>query len=139
MKKEEKSTPDLTPEKIIKDALYFIDMTLNGLGRDDEYRVEITNTYTIAKDPYIRIKVPGLNLSILLTAIEDKKFNNLLDAAKAFALCAVNFTVRYADGELFTRPDEQGFMRESMAFWHKLKDEAFIYKNKYLVTTSSDE
>lgn len=128
----------LTAEEIIKDAIRFFEMTLNGLGKADEFRVEVIEHYALSEDSYVTVRIPGLIIPEHLCTISDDKFNDKMAAAKALALCAVGFAVHYADSELLTRPDEQGFMHASMAYWHELKDDAFIYKNKHLIPALSD-
>lgn len=129
----------LTAEEIIKDAIRFFEMTLNGLGKADEFRVEVIEHYALSEDSYVTVRIPGLPIPEHMGGISDEKFNDKMSAAKALALCSVDYVVHYADNELQTRPDEQGWMNQTVAYWHELKDDAFIYKNKYLFTTSSDE
>lgn len=142
MQKEEetlnKSVFTLTVEEIIQDAISFFERTLNGLDKDDQYRIEIVNHYNVAFSPYIAAKVPGLTLPEHLDSVLDGTFKTNMDAAKALAACAVGYAVHYADIELLTPPDEQGFMSTPMSYWHELKGDAFIYKNKHLTTSSSD-
>lgn len=134
MSTSDKSMLTLTAEEFIKDAVNFINMTLNGLAREYEYRVELINHYSATMGSYVTIKIPGL---VFVDAILEDKFKDYMEAAKALAMLSVNFAVHYADSELLTRPDEQGWMHKSIAYWHELKDNAFIYKNKYLVTAPS--
>lgn len=126
----------LTAEEIIKAAIRFFEMTLNGLGKADEFRVEVIEHYVLSEDLYVTVRIPGLIIPEQLGDISDEKFNDKMSAAKALALCAVDYVVHYADNELLTCPDEQGWMNQSMAYWHELKDEAFIYKNKHLIPAS---
>lgn len=129
----------LTAEEIIKDAIRFFEMTLNGLGKVDEFSVQIIEHHALSEDSYVTVRTPGLILPEGVLDISDENFSDKMAAAKALAMCSVSYVVYYADRELLTRPDEQGWMNQTMAYWHELKDDAFIYKNKYLVTTSSDE
>ena len=126
----------LTAEEIIKDAIRFFEMTLNGLGKADDFRVEVIEHYALSEDSYVTVRIPGLIIPEHLGDISDEKFDDKMAAAKALALCSVGYVVHYADNELLTRPDEQGWMHQTMAYWHELKDDAFIYKNKHLIPTS---
>ena len=123
----------LTAEEIIKDAIRFFEMTLNGLGKADDFRVEVIEHYALSEDSYVTVRIPGLIIPEHLGDISDEKFDDKMAAAKAPALCSVGYVVHYADNELLTRPDEQGWMNQTMAYWHELKDDAFIYKNKHLI------
>lgn len=139
MQKQDIDILALTAEEIIRDAIRFFEMTLNGLGKTEEFRVEIIEHYALYEQAHVSVRIPGLAIPEHLFDICDNKFNDKMEAAKALAMYAVNFTVYYADKELFTPPDEQSWMHSPMAYWHELKDDAFIYKNKYLVNISSDE
>jgi hypothetical protein len=139
-----KETPDevvfgLTDEEYIKNATSFFERTLNGLGRDDEYKISITRDISFMGDTTYfgesRYSVSLNSLRIIpadVVAGIDKQFDTLRDALRALALCACQFTLHYAERELSTRPDEQGWMAESMAYWHKLKDEVIEFKEHYL-------
>jgi hypothetical protein len=138
-----KETPDevifgLTDEKYIKSATSFFEQTLNGLGRDDKYKISINRTIGFTDDGLcfgesrFTVKISLLSLSEDVASIIDKEFKTMRDAVKNLALCACQFALYYAERELSTRPDEQGWMLESMTYWHKLKDEVIEFKEQYL-------
>lgn len=138
-----KETPDevvfgLTDEEYIKSATGFFEQTLNGLGRDDEYCININRAIGFTDDglcfgkSIFTVKISLLSLSEDVAPIIDKEFDTLRDAVKNLALCACQFALYHAERELSTRPDEQGWMLESTAYWHKLKDEVIEFKEHYL-------
>ena len=139
-----KETPDevifgLTDEKYIKSATSFFEQTLNGLGRDAEYKISIKRDISFMSDAaYFGESRYSASLNSLRIIPEDvavgldKQFETMRDAVKNLALCACQFALYYAERELSTRPDEQGWMLESMAYWHKLKDEVIEFKEQYL-------
>lgn len=139
MQKQDIYVLALTAEELIRDSLRFFEMTLRGLGKKEEFRIDIIEHYMLNDQAHVTVKIPGLALPEHLVTICDEKFNDKMSAAKALAFCSVNYVVYHADRELLTRPDEQGWMHSPMAYWHELKDDAFIYKNKHLMSVRADE
>jgi len=128
----------LTDEEYIKSATGFFEQTLNGLGRDDEYKISIKReiNYMVGASYFgeskFNVTAKYLHLPEDVAVDLDKQFETMRDAVKNLALCACQFALYYAERELSTRPDEQGWMAESMAYWHKLKDEVIEFKEYYL-------
>lgn len=128
----------LTDEEYINKATDIFEQTLNGLGRDDEYKININRAIGFTADgvcfgkSIFTVKISLLSLSEDVASIIDKEFETLRDTVKNLALCACQFALHYAEQELSTRPDEQGWMAESMAYWHRLKDEVIEFKEHYL-------
>lgn len=138
-----KETPDevifgLTDEEYINKATDIFEQTLNGLGRDDKYKININRAIGFTDDGVcfgesrFTVKINSLYLPEDVSSIIDKEFSTQRDALRALALCACQFALHYAKQELSTRPDEQGWMAESMAYWHRLKDEVIEFKEHYL-------
>jgi hypothetical protein len=123
----------LFDEEYIKRAAEFFEYTLHGLGKDDEFRIDILYSYSyVTESAYYVVSVPGLCLPENIAVMLDKRFDTKLEAVKNLALCACMFAQQHAEKELATPPDEQGWMPESMAYWHRLREEVSTYKNQYL-------
>jgi hypothetical protein len=126
----------LSDEEFLQKATVIFARTLNGLGRDDEYRITIKRgiscSIEFCESTYsIHVNIPAIPEDISLGM--DIKFKTLRDAAKNLALCACLFSLHHAAQQLATFPDEQCWMVESTTYWHKLKDEVTEFKDKYLV------
>jgi hypothetical protein len=128
----------LTEEEYITKAIEIIEQTLNGLGRDDEYKIAITReiNYMVGASYFGKSKFSVTAKYLLLpedVATQlDKQFDTHKEAVKNFAICAYQFALHHAEQELATHPDEQGWMHANIPYWHKLKDEVIEFKEQYL-------
>ena len=125
----------LSDEEFIQNATDIFARTLNGLGRDDEYRInikrEINCSIEFCESTYsIQINLAAIPEDISL--IMDSEFKTLCDAAKNLAHCACLFSLHHAAHQLATFPDEQCWMAESVTYWHKLKDDVVEFREQYL-------
>jgi hypothetical protein len=128
----------LTDEEYINRATDIFEHTLNGLGRADQYRININRAISFMPDAsyfgesQYKVSIDLLILPEEIASILDKQFETLKDAIKSLALCACQFALHHAENKLATRPDEQGWMPETMSYWHKLKEEVIEFREQHL-------